>query len=274
MVRNLSTARNVATGGNLILAIQSPPGEGKTYHCKAVLGSLGVRVYRFPIADLESPGAGLPAVRLVERYVEAARTIEQEGPAALLIEDADLGIGHANSEAEITQFTMNRNLILGSLMGICDSPTLVDVPSESVLAERGGRTICPRVPIIMTGNNLGGVYPALFRDGRAQIVDWRASATTKIAFLELRAQLDPRAGAQLVKEFDDAPIAFWESVISHVEANGMRSIIADLLVKNESTSLAEMMEAAGILGDVPVTYEAIWYAAHGQRTLRENWSAT
>lgn len=214
VTRNLYEDKHVASGGDLILAVQSPPGEGKTYHCKTVLGEMDVKIVRFPVADLESPGAGLPAVRLVESYIAASDAVSGGMPTALLIEDADLGLGSVDHVGEITQFTMNRSLFTGALMGLCDAPTLVNVPNESTLTDRGAQKLCRRVPIIMTGNNLRRSYPALFRDGRARVINWRAAKETKIAYLMAELPEIPEASAaSLVEEFTDVPISFWGAIL-------------------------------------------------------------
>ncbi|OIQ88913.1 ATPase family [mine drainage metagenome] len=273
ILRNASIQNYVPTGGNLILAIQSPPGEGKTYHCKVVLGELGVALVRFPIADLESPGAGLPAVRLIEKYIQASSLIEKGMPAVLMIEDADLGIGNSSIQGEITQFTMNRGLITGTLMSLCDSPTLVEVPSESALTVRGSGRLCKRVPIIMTGNNLRGIYPALFRDGRARVIDWRASENTKVEYLQGRipgARYD--SVALLVKEFYEFPISSWESILELVQSSAIRDAVRAMVSRDDIPTLASMVERASNLSPRQLSLEDVRVEAGRHRVLRNEWS--
>lgn len=274
VLRNIEMDKDRATGGNLVLAVQSPPGEGKTYHCKVVLGELGVRILRFPIADLESPGAGLPAVRIIESYIEASEFIEKGEPTVLVLEDADLGIGRADNSGEVTQFTMNRSLVTGALMSLCDAPTLVNIPAESRFKALGNQKLCRRVPIVMTGNNLRTVYPALFRDGRARIFDWRASDRTKVEFLlQELPDADPIYVRSVIEEFDGCPISFWESVLEHLRHGHTRDMVREWVTRVDLPTLTQMMEASKEPRPRRFTVGDVLDAARTHREARKEWAA-
>lgn len=234
-----------ATGGNLILAVEGRPGEGKTFHCKTVLGRAGVSAVRFQLSEFESQSAGVPAVKLVEAYLEASEAIAAGTESALLIEDMDLALGPARRAArrEIVQYTMNRDLVVGAVMSLCDSPLLVDVPDESKRDDHGGRVLTRRVPIIITGNDFSNSYPALLRPGRARHLRWEPARETRLAVVQsLFESLGADEVEELVGKYRNAPIAFWASVADELERDLLRERIGDSLDADSDITLTELIE--------------------------------
>lgn len=254
VVENLGARAPTATGGNLILAIESRPGEGKSFHCKAVLGAAGVSMHRFQLSEFESEAAGVPATRIVERYLDASDAIESGAYSALILEDVDLGLGPTRSgekSSDITQYTMNRDLLVGTLMALCDSPTLVWVPPDSKREDAGHRKLCARVPILMTGNDLRHVYGALMRHGRTRLIRWAPSAESRQAVVaELLPDLTAGEISDLISQYSDEPIAFWSSVQLEVASSVTRLALARHLLSDPHASMQVLI---GIVAAMPRT---------------------
>ena len=66
------------------------------------------------------------------------------------------------------QTTVNNQIVVGSLMNICDDPNHVSV--YNVWREED---VIQRVPIIVTGNDLSQIFAPLVRDGRMTKFYWK-----------------------------------------------------------------------------------------------------
>ena len=64
--------------------------------------------------------------------------------------------------------TVNNQIVVGTLMNICDDPTRVSVYQEWREGDRIQRT-----PIIVTGNDLSHMFAPLVRDGRMTKYYWK-----------------------------------------------------------------------------------------------------
>jgi len=81
----------------------------------------------------------------------------------LLINDLDAGAGRVDKS---TQYTVNTQLVNGTLMNIADNPTDVQLPGSYETQPIN------RVPIIVTGNDFSTLYAPLIRDGRMEKFYW------------------------------------------------------------------------------------------------------
>jgi hypothetical protein len=210
-----------------------------------VLAEMGVAIHRFSLADFESPSAGLPAVRLVEAYLGAAIESPRETPSALLIEDIDLALGRGGDGAEVIQRTMNRDLVIGTLMSLCDSPSRVKIPVESQLPDNGRFRICYRTPIIITGNNLRHIYRPLFRHGRARLVSWAPAESTRVRYVSHLFKIDLEHAASLVREFKDEPMSFWSSVSDELHRSRVLGAVEHVIRATATVSLAQIHSHLG-----------------------------
>jgi hypothetical protein len=66
------------------------------------------------------------------------------------------------------QVTVNNQIVIGTLMNICDDPNRVSIGANW----RESDTI-KRVPIIVTGNDFSTLYAPLIRDGRMEKFYWQ-----------------------------------------------------------------------------------------------------
>jgi hypothetical protein len=63
--------------------------------------------------------------------------------------------------------TVNTQMVMGTLMNLADNPTRVSIGQDYREAD-----IVPRVPIILTGNDLSTLWAPLIRDGRMDKFYW------------------------------------------------------------------------------------------------------
>ena len=157
-----NTQENLLIDGTpSILGIFGPPGEGKTVMCKQVLDDLGVYTEKMSVSEFENKDAGRPVERLKEIYSITKEKLlsSSNEKVAFLIDDADTALGNWG---EMTQYTVNTQIIIGELMQIA-----------SDVRER-------KVPIIITGNDFSKIYYPLRRSGRMTSFYWNPSNEERI----------------------------------------------------------------------------------------------
>eukprot|EP00879_Flechtneria_rotunda_P006147 GHRR01006464.1.p1 GENE.GHRR01006464.1~~GHRR01006464.1.p1 ORF type:complete len:282 (+),score=70.27 GHRR01006464.1:431-1276(+) len=148
----------------LILGIWGPKGCGKTFQTELAFKKLGVEPVVMSAGELESEHAGQPGRLIRERYRKAAELSKTRGKlSCLVINDLDAGVGRFGN----TQVTVNNQIVIGTLMNICDDPNHVSIGA----GWREGDSI-KRVPIIVTGNDFSTLYAPLIRDGRMEKFYW------------------------------------------------------------------------------------------------------
>lgn len=162
----------------LLLGIHGPSGEGKTFQCEAVLKELGIEPLLISGGQLEGPQAGTPAEMLRQTYLRAGKSMEQDGrgPAAVLINDLDTGVG---DWGDMVQYTVNRQTVFAELMHLVDYPRVVE-----------GRPTM-RVPIIVTGNDFTKLHQPLVRAGRMTAFEWKPDMEETV---EIVSSIFPQLG--------------------------------------------------------------------------------
>lgn len=197
----------------IMLAIDGPTGEGKTYQCKEVLERLGFRIFSLSASQFESKEAGEPAQRIRRVYDSAVNYVKesQSHMAALLIDDADVAFGNWG---DLVQYTVNTQGVIGELMDLANIPQEED-------------TI--RIPIYLTGNDLKKIYAPLRRAGRMDFFFWRPNFREKVLMIYyLYDFLDYNECEELVlyveklcqqKNMAPAPISFYSAISSHMYDN-------------------------------------------------------
>lgn len=233
--------RNLHGGiGSLILGIHGEPGNGKSFNTLETLRIQGVAGNLISGGELESAQAGRPAKLIRHRYLKAADTItgryRPPQPAALVIDDIDAGLG---DWGENVQYTVNRQTCLAELMHLCDSPTLV-----------AGRQV-PRVPIIVTANDLTRLYEPVRRPGRMTLLEWKL---TRDELTEVVARIFPELGegvAILTADFPAMPPAFFAEVRRRCEETALVQAAArDDLTQRQAIRAAmrrELVPRAGMI---------------------------
>lgn len=157
LVKNLLASDPVSPP--LLMGIHGESGVGKSFQLDLVLKSIGVDVHPISSADLESDHANDPSRLLRKTYLAAAERMATGGVgvAAVVINDIDAALG---DWGELVQYTVNRQLVIGELMHLCDRPQSVQgVPNE-------------RVPVFLTANDFTKLYGPLMRLGRMKLYHW------------------------------------------------------------------------------------------------------
>jgi len=221
----------------LILGVHGRKGEGKSFQCELVFERMGVEAVHMSAGELESPDAGDPARLIRLRYREAAELIKVRGKmAVLMINDLDAGAGRFDQG---TQYTVNTQLVNGTLMNIADNPTDVQLPGSY------DSTPLPRVPIIVTGNDFSTLYAPLIRDGRMEKFFWEPNREDKIGVVEgifSEDGLPRREIEQLVETFPNQAIDFFSALRSRVYDEQIREFIHKIGIDRVSSRIVNSAE--------------------------------
>lgn len=204
----------------LILGIHGRKGEGKSFQCELVFERMGVEAIHMSAGELESPDAGDPARLIRLRYREAAELIKVRGKmCVLMINDLDAGAGRFDGG---TQYTVNTQLVNGTLMNIADNPTDVQLPGSY------DATPLHRVPIIVTGNDFSTLYAPLIRDGRMEKFYWEPNREDKIGIVKGIFEQDGLPSSdieRLVDTFVNQPVDFFSALRSRIYDEQIRDFI-------------------------------------------------
>jgi ribulose bisphosphate carboxylase small subunit len=221
----------------LILGVHGRKGEGKTFQCQLAFERMGVLPVYMSAGELESPDAGDPARLIRVRYKEAAEMVRVRGKmAVLMINDIDAGAGRVD---QYTQYTVNTQLVYGTLMNIADDPTNVQLPgsyeSEPI----------QRIPIIVTGNDLSTLYAPLVRDGRMDKFYWEPSREDRIGIVAGIFQVDQVAHRDIeafVDTFPTQAIDFFGAVRSRLYDEQVGKFIQDVGLERLSQRIVNSKE--------------------------------
>ncbi|MBW4513970.1 MAG: AAA family ATPase [Timaviella obliquedivisa GSE-PSE-MK23-08B] len=222
----------------LILGIHGRKGEGKSFQCELVFERMGIEVVHMSAGELESPDAGDPARTIRVRYREAADLVKVRGKmAVLMINDIDAGAGRVD---QYTQYTVNTQLVNGTLMNIADNPTNVQLPgsydSEPV----------QRIPIIVTGNDFATLYAPLIRDGRMEKFFWEPNRDDRIGTVSGIFEADAVARGdieKLVDTFPEQSIDFYGALRSRLYDEQVQQLIESVGIDGISLRVVNSAEA-------------------------------
>eukprot|EP00793_Prasinoderma_coloniale_P000414 PRCOL_00005398-RA len=188
----------------LILGIWGAKGCGKSFQVELACRKMGVVPIVTSAGELEDEWAGEPGLLLRERYRKAASVIKNQGKmSCLVINDLDAGCGRLKD----TQCTVNNQMVMGTLMNLCDNPERVSVGQEWRENDK-----VYRVPIIVTANDLSTLYAPLLRDGRMEKFYWDPTREDICAMVETMYRDDGLTHEQverLVGEFAGQPLDFF-----------------------------------------------------------------
>jgi len=157
----------------LMLGIWGHKGCGKSFNLELCCKKMGVVPIMVSAGELEDEEAGRPGLIMRERYRTASDLIRKQGVmACMIINDLDAGVARFTGR----QYTVNNQIVQGTLMNLCDNPH-----SVSVGQEYREEDTCARVPIFITANDLSKVYAPLVRDGRMSKFFWQPTEEDLIA---------------------------------------------------------------------------------------------
>mgnify|MGYP001270365111 FL=1 len=148
-------------------------------------------------------------------YLLASRRIQGGAPSAIVIDDVDTTVG----EWEHNTGTVNHQQVLAELMHLADNPNSIEQVHE----------ILPRVPIFVTGNDFGKLYPPLRRPGRMFPFYWRATIDERIDMLVSMLGVEYKSVArEMVLNFPGRPISFFAQVAQEAQLQLTQPMLAQL----------------------------------------------
>jgi ribulose bisphosphate carboxylase small subunit len=232
----------------LILGVHGRKGEGKSFQCELIFKLMGIEPVRMSAGELESPDAGDPVRLIRARYREAAEFIKVRGKmCVLLINDLDAGAGRVDKN---TQYTVNTQLVNGTLMNIADNPTDVQLPGSYETQPTH------RVPIIVTGNDFSTLYAPLVRDGRMDKFYWEPSTEDRIGIVTGIFEEDGLGHAdvdRLIAAFPNQSIDFFGALRSRVYDEQVRTFIRQVGIERVSAHLVNSPDKTLQAAKVQVT---------------------
>lgn len=222
----------------LILGVHGRKGEGKSFQCDLVFQKMGIEVVYMSAGELESPDAGDPARLIRLRYREAGELVKVRGKmAVLMINDIDAGIGRVD---QLTQYTVNTQLVHGTLMNIADNPTNVQLPGSY------DSEPTKRIPIIVTGNDFATLYAPLIRDGRMEKFYWEPDRADRVGIVSGIFEVDQVARKDvetLVDTFPDQSIDFYGALRARLYDEQVAKLISSIGFENVSARVVNSKEA-------------------------------
>ncbi len=164
----------------LILAISGAPGMGKTYQAETVLDDLGIDKFVISGAEFENENAGIPVKNLRDIYKNISDDMfyKNINMGAIIIDDIDAALGQWSG---IVQYTMNRQLLIKTLIDFADNPYSVTIYDNDDTLQK--YPTC-RIPIIVTLNDETKMYEPLMRNGRTTIFPWQPKSEEINSILE------------------------------------------------------------------------------------------
>ncbi|MBD2042083.1 ribulose bisphosphate carboxylase small subunit [Microcoleus sp. FACHB-672] len=221
----------------LILGIHGRKGEGKTFQCEQIFQRMGIEVIHMSAGELESPDAGDPSRLVRLRYREAAELIKVRGKmCVLMINDLDAGAGRFDST---TQYTVNTQMVNGTLMNIADNPTNVQLPGSY------DSTPLHRVPILVTGNDFSTLYEPLIRDGRMEKFYWEPDRDDRVGIVSgifEQDELSRKDVEKLVDTFPNQAIDFYGALRARLYDEQIREFIYKTGIERISSRVANSSE--------------------------------
>lgn len=189
----------------LMLAIQGPPGDGKTFQLRHVLQENGFSVIANSSALLAGSFEAEPVNQLRKLYGQArdlAVTDVTHLPV-LVLEDFDLS--PAGREHGV-RYTVNSQLLAAFLMNLADDVGACDVGTTR------------RFPIFLTGNNFSLLHQPLTRPGRMNVFSWEPTEEERLEILYamLRGHipgLERKQVDRLSKQHRHFPISFFDAAL-------------------------------------------------------------
>ncbi|NET60081.1 MAG: AAA family ATPase [Symploca sp. SIO2E6] len=223
----------------LILGIHGRKGEGKSFQCELVFERMGIEAVRMSAGELESPDAGDPGRLIRLRYREAAELVKVRGKMfVLIINDLDIGAGRIDRG---TQYTVNTQLVNGTLMNIADNPTDVQLPGSY------DSNPLQRIPIIVTGNDFSTLYAPLIRDGRMEKFYWEPNQEDRIGIVGgifAEDGLSRTTIEQLVDTFPQQAIDFFSALRSRIYDEQIREFIHHIGIDKISSRVVNSVEGS------------------------------
>ena len=207
----------------LILGIWGGKGSGKTFNLELSCKAMGVTPVVMSAGELEDEWAGEPGRLVRRRYRKAAELMKNAGqPSCLIVHDIDAGAGVFKQ----TQNTVNMQMVVGTLMNLCDHPNRVSDESDDEIHDWREEDIVRRVPIIVTGNDLSTLYAPLLRDGRMEKFYWEPSFVDICDMVHAMFKdedVSRETVTRLVSEYAGQPLDFFGAIRARMYDEAIRA---------------------------------------------------
>lgn len=220
----------------LYLAIEGSPGQGKTLQTIAACNKKKIAVKYVSASLLSGQREGDSREALERVYNEALELVSQKTYTCILIDDFHMGNAAVDDK---TNRTINSGLLIGYMMNLAESINEY------------------RIPIILTGNDFSNVYPALIRNGRADIFLWEP--TNREKFQIIKALYEPILQEKEIKKlytffrkYSNENIAFFSQLINDWRRFYINEIITKLEVVSEESLKAVSTEISHNLPKVTI----------------------
>lgn len=252
----------------VILGIWGHKGAGKTFNVELACKKMGLMPIVTSAGELEDGTAGEPGAMLRRRYLTAARAMRETGQlSCLIINDIDAGIGRFRDDLG----TVNNQITHGTLMNICDNPTLV---SEGTVWRSDFKSTNARVPIIVTGNDFSKLYAPLTRDGRMDLWMWEPTREELANMLHAMMKDDGMSLDNcrvLVNAFPQQPLDFFGALRARVYDDAVREYVIRVGLDGLSDALVGVDERRRVgLDKVPASLEKLIQAGRELCAEQEN----
>ncbi|KAH7858851.1 hypothetical protein Vadar_028710 [Vaccinium darrowii] len=207
----------------LILGIWGGKGQGKSFQTELIFQAMGVEPVIMSAGELESERAGEPGRLICDRYRTASQVVQNKGKmSCLMINDIDAGLGRFGN----TQMTVNNQIVVGTLMNLCDNPTRVSVGQDWRESD-----VTKRIPIIVTGNDFSTIYAPLIRDGRMEKFYWQPTHEDIINIVHRTYERDGIARDEvesIVNTFPNQALDFYGALRSRTYDRSISKWIDDI----------------------------------------------
>lgn len=201
----------------LYLVIEGSPGQGKTLQTIAACNKRRIAVKYVSASRLSGQKEGDSRKALEEIYKEAVELVSRKTYTCILIDDFHMGNAAVDDK---TNHTINSNLLIGYMMNLAESINKC------------------RIPIILTGNDFSNVYPALIRNGRADIFLWEPTHQEKFAIIRTLYEPVLRETSEknlhnFFRKYSNENIAFFSQLINDWRRSYIDEIIINFDVVTE-----------------------------------------
>lgn len=200
----------------LYLVIEGDPGQGKTIQAIAACNKKKIAVKYISASQLAGKKEAESREVLEQTYNESLELFHSGIYTCILIDDFHMG--NAITDEKINK-TINSNLLIGYMMNLAES------------------SFTQRIPIILTGNDFSKVYPALIRDGRADLFFWEPTYEEKLKIIEsiygaiLKSE-DLDKLPKFYTKYKNHNIAFFAQLINDIR----RSLLSEEISKVDAVS--------------------------------------
>jgi ATPase family associated with various cellular activities (AAA) len=189
----------------LILAIEGPPGDGKSFQTAHTLREAGFEVFARSAALLAGRHESDSSENLRSLYRDAGEhaKIKRSCPA-IVLDDFDLSPA---GQFSTSRYTVNSQLLVAFLMNLHDNTVSCGVGTDQ------------RFPVFLTGNNFTGVHKPLMRHGRMNIFTWKLEPEERCQIVfglldEHVASVSEEEARRIEKMFPGVPISFFSAAIN------------------------------------------------------------